>query len=52
MKLHDGQEFSKNIMSQSFYHEFSANKIRSANARYLKEQQTPEKAARSLAYKI
>ena len=52
MKLHDDQQFSKNIMSQTFYHEFSANKIRSANARYLKEMQTPERQARSLAHKI
>ena len=28
MKLHEGEEFSKNNMSASFYHEFSPNKHR------------------------
>ena len=51
MKLHEGEEFSKNIMAASFYHEFSANKARAQQARYHKINSSEENA-RALARKL
>ena len=51
MKLHEGEEFSKNLMSSSFYHEFSPNKKRSQEASYFKEM-SPQNSARALAHKL
>ena len=52
MKLHEGEEFSKNIMAASFYHEFSANKARAQQARYAKATNSGEESARALARKL